>query len=159
MLRDLIHEIDYAGWLFGWPSAVHARLRNLGRLQIEAEEIAELSWETGNGAILSMSLDYLSRPPRRVMKAFGEQGTLEWDGIAQRVSWLGADDGSSDEKTFSQTRDEMLIAQTRDFLNACTGDNAETTLADLEDGIKAIKICDAARDASANRCETAVQYA
>ena len=159
VLRDLIHEIDYAGWLFGWPGAVQARLRNLGRLQIEAEEIAELSWETGNGAILSMSLDYLSRPPRRVMRVFGEHGTLEWDGIAQRVSWLAADDGSSEEKILSQTRDEMLVAQGRAFLHACTQENAETTLADLEDGIKAIKICDAAREASANHRETVIQYA
>jgi predicted dehydrogenase len=45
VLRDLVHEIDYAGWLYGWPASVQARLRNLGTLGIAAEELAELTWD------------------------------------------------------------------------------------------------------------------
>ncbi len=38
VLRDLIYEIDYAGWLFGWPCALQAKVKNLGRLGINADE-------------------------------------------------------------------------------------------------------------------------
>jgi len=72
VLRDLIHEIDYAGWLFGWPEGVSARLRNLGRLGIEAEELAQLSWELPAGGVVSVTLDYLTRPSRRLMRACGK---------------------------------------------------------------------------------------
>ena len=69
VLRDLIHEIDYATWLFGWPVAVTARYGNTGRLGIAAEEWAELAWEAPADVEVSMRLDYLTRPPRRVMRA------------------------------------------------------------------------------------------
>ena len=80
VLRDLIHEIDYAGWLFGWPAAIEARVRNLGRLGIASEEIAEINWEAEQ-FIVSIALDYLTRPSRRRICASGELGTIEWDGI------------------------------------------------------------------------------
>ena len=37
VLRDLIHEIDYAGWLFDWPDAVIAKVRATQHLEIAAE--------------------------------------------------------------------------------------------------------------------------
>ena len=40
VLRDLIHEIDYAGWLYGWPRSLVASVRNQGRLGIAADEAA-----------------------------------------------------------------------------------------------------------------------
>ena len=43
VLRDLIHEIDYAIWLFGKPAAVTAQLSNSGELGISAEESADIS--------------------------------------------------------------------------------------------------------------------
>ena len=70
VLRDLIHEIDYAGWLFGWPKSLTARLRNMNRLGIASEESADLAWETASGCRVTVILDYLSRPPRRQMTAF-----------------------------------------------------------------------------------------
>lgn len=77
VLLDLVHDIDSAGVLFGWPVAVHGRVRNLGRLGIAADEVAELSWETQNGCAVSISLDYLTRPARRKINAYGDLGTIE----------------------------------------------------------------------------------
>ena len=63
VLRDLIHEIDYAVWLFGRPQSVFAKLFNLGRLGIEAEETVDLYWQAMAGYGISIHLDYLSRMP------------------------------------------------------------------------------------------------
>lgn len=156
VLRDLIHEIDYAGWLFGWPTAIHAKVRNLGRLGIPADEIVELMWETPDDCIVSVNLDYLSRPSRRRMRAQGERGNLEWDGIDGTVT-LALAGASLEVFCSSQVYDEMFLAQDRAFIEASFG-VVDSRLATVEDGIKALAICDASRRASASRREETVEY-
>ena len=156
VLLDLIHEVDYAGWLYGWPSAVQARLKNLGRLGIAEEEMAELRWEAPAGCMVFISLDYLTRPPRRQMRAFGEHGTLVWDGIAQSVTFL-QQCSPAQIMEYSQTRDEMFADQTLAFVTAkrCEDDSR---LATGEEGYKALAVCDAARRSSQSRSEERVVY-
>lgn len=153
---DLIHEIDYAGWLFGWPEAVQARLRNLGRLGIVEEEAVDLLWETPAAGWVSMRLDYLTRPPRRLMRACGERGTLEWDGVAGTVSVALVGRTPTIVRS-SQTREGMFLEQARAFLQAC-GDGQDLRLATGEDGLRALAVCDAARRASRSRREEAIAY-
>ncbi len=146
VLRDLIHEIDYAGWIFGWPTALQARLDNLGRLGIKAEEAADLLWETRDGCMVSIRLDYLTKPTRRRMHAFGEGGTLEWDAVENIVSLSG---NLPVKVTFTQTRDDMMVAQAWAFLESANG-LPDPRLGSVEDGVHAVAICDAARYASAS---------
>lgn len=152
VLRDLIHEIDYAGWIFGWPANVEARLRNLGRLGIAAEEAADLAWETPAGCRVSIGLDYLTRPPRRRMWAFGEGGTLAWDGIAREVRFEDAT-GQVREVTADEHRETRFRRQAEAFLGA--GDDRPAT--GLE-GWRALAVCDAARRSSEAGQAEAVQY-
>ena len=53
----------------------------------------------------------------------------------------------------------MLRAQDQAFLRACGGEKEQTQLVDLEDGIRAMSICDAARAASDSGCEQKIKYA
>ena len=156
VLRDLIHEIDYAGWLLGWPDTLQAQVSNLGRLGIEADESADLLWRTRDGATVSIHLDYLTRPARRGMRAAGEHGTVAWDGITGVVT--RSLHGKSTEMIEStQTRDQMFTAQASAFISA-SQDRSPHTLATSEDGVKALAVCDAARLASERRGEVEVQY-
>ena len=156
VLRDLIHEVDYAGWIFGWPKTIQARLRNLGRLGIAAEEMADLMWESAEGATISIGLDYLTRPTRRQMIASGERGTLEWDGVAQTVRLAVAGSPIQELKS-SQGRDGMFLAQARAFLQADGDADLDCRLATGEEGVRALAVCDAARRASANLREEQVE--
>ncbi len=155
VLRDLIHEIDYAGWLFGWPTTVLARVHNLGRLGIHSDEVAELSWETAQHCIVSVGLDYLTRAPRRLVRALGERGTLEWNGIEQTVT-LKLADAPQEIIRSAQTRTEMLSSQDAAFLNAVAGVNDERLTTGRE-GVTALAVCDAARLASSHRREEKVE--
>jgi len=150
VLRDVIHEIDYAGWLFGWPTKVQATLSNLGRLGIAAEEAADLFWITPGGVSVSLRLDYISRPPCRRMIARGELGTLEWDGMRSLVTF--ASPAESEEFISTQARDEMVLAQDLAFL----GSMEDPHLATLDDALWAVAICDAARVSSVSRREEPV---
>ncbi|MDP3703768.1 MAG: Gfo/Idh/MocA family oxidoreductase, partial [Candidatus Omnitrophota bacterium] len=157
VLRDLIHEIDYAGWLFGWPDRLQARVRNLGRLGIDADETAELHWETRVGCAVSIRLDYLTKPPRRRLMAFGERGTIEWDGMAQTVR-VCIGEAPPHTVTSSQTREDMLLAQDRAFIQV-SREMADPRLATGCDGVNALAVCDAARRSSHSRREEPVVYA
>ena len=152
VLRDLIHEVDYAGWIFGWPASVEGRLRNLGRLGIEAEEAADLAWETPAGCRVTIGLDYLSRPARRRMQAFGEGGTLEWDGISRTVR-LDNESGRCREVVSSESPEARFRKQAEAFLGM--GDEEAATGLD---GWRALAVCDAARKSSETGRAEAVEY-
>jgi len=157
VLRDLIHEIDYAGWILGWPESVHGDLRNTGRLQIEAEESANLAWRSPEGANVSITLDYLTRPSRRRMLACGEHGTLEWNGITDTVT-LSVPPKASQIVTCDQSRDAMLQLQDEAFMTFNASGNPDPKLSTSLDGVRALAVCDAARRSSASRREEAVLY-
>ena len=52
---------------------------------------------------------------------------------------------------------QMYSAQAQAFVDACRGDS-DGSLATGEDGARALAVCDAARIASRDRKETAVNY-
>ena len=156
VLLDLIHEIDYAGWLFGWPDSVQGRLRNLGRLGIAPEEVAELTWETSAGCSVSIRLDYLSKPPHRQVRAYGNRGTLAWDGITGTVTLI-VEGAPPKELMSSQARNEMFCAQDHAFVAASRG-YSDPRLATGDEGVKALAVCDAARRSSESRREERVEY-
>lgn len=150
VLLDLSHEIDYTGWLFGWPAALSALLVNTGRLGIAEEEAAHLRWITEPGTVVTLELDYLSRPSRRVMRAAGEKGTLEWSGTDGSVTFSGAD-GKVEHHQSPQTRNEMMAKQ----LEACLSGWAEhaTTPATALDALRTLAVIDAARRSAASQVE------
>lgn len=146
VLLDLIHEIDYVGWIFGWPLAVRAKVKNLGVLGIASEELAWLNWESEKGFQATVELDYLTRPSRRRLSAFGRQGTLEWDALTGTITLARA---GSEARRFSsgQTLDQMLGAQAKAFLQAGS-EKPDARLATAEEGVWALAVCDAAHRAS-----------
>ena len=156
VLLDLVHEVDYAGWLFGWPVAVRGRVRNLGRLGISADEVAELSWEAQDGCAVSVSLDFLTRPPRRKMRAHGELGTIEWDGVEGTVIITSPSSPPYVERS-SQRRDEMFLEQAQAFVGALGGIH-DSRLATCEEGVKVMAVCDTARRSSGSEHAETVEY-
>ena len=156
VLRDLVHEIDYATWLFGWPSTVQSRVGATRQLGIDSEDTADLLWDTENGIVVSIRLDYLSRPARRQMRACGEHGTLEWDGSGGSVK-LELAGKSLQSYLSSQTRNDMYLAQDLAFLEADCA-QFDPRLATAEEGVRTLAICDAARRASQSRREETIHY-
>ncbi|MDO8527417.1 MAG: Gfo/Idh/MocA family oxidoreductase [Deltaproteobacteria bacterium] len=156
VLRDLIHEIDYAGSIFGWPEKLEGHLANLGVLGIEAEERADLRWETKEGVSVLICLDYLTRVPRRKMRACGEKGTITWDGIQKTVLLTII---HQDPQLFEapEENNALYAKQAMAFMEACLQGSA-TKLADGEEGFKALAICDAARLSSQSQKTEVVHY-
>lgn len=143
VLRDLIHEIDYAVWLYGRPDRVFCQFDNTGQLGIEAEESADLFWISSKQVAVSMRLDYLTRFPRRRMRAFATQGELEWDAQSMCVT-LDLVGQPIQKWNCPVERNQMFREQTSAFLRAVQGGDSGS-LATFEEGAFAIALCDAAR--------------
>jgi predicted dehydrogenase len=147
VLRDLVHEIDYAVWLFGRPQEVSGWLTNSGRLEILAEESADVVWRMPEGGTVSLRLDYVTRQCRRRMTAYGAEGELTWDMPTHVVS-LRKDELALSEEC-PQERDEMMRSQALAFLSSARGEGAGA-LATLEEGVFVMAVCDAARASSSS---------
>jgi len=156
VLRDLVHEIDYAAWLFGWPRRLFARVRNLGRLGIAADEQAEMSWEADSGAVVTVGLDYLTRPTRRGICAAGELGTLTWNAVEQGVTVSVAGEAAATQR-LAEERNNMFRAQAAAFVASCQ-DGRDVALATAEDGVRALAVIEAARRSMATDRSEEVNY-
>ncbi|HAR97322.1 MAG TPA: oxidoreductase [Syntrophus sp. (in: bacteria)] len=141
VLLDLIHEIDYALWLFGRPQSVTGILANTGRLDIQTEEVAQGGWKAPKAERVSIGLDYLTRVPLRRISAHGAEGTLHYDFIAG-VLRLESPGRPTATEEFPRDRQTPYLHQMESFIDA-VGGGEPGDLATLEDGLAALAIVDA----------------
>ena len=143
VLRDLSHEVDYACWIFGMPKAVSGVACNTRKLGIESEEIAEAFWVASSGAGVSISLDYLSKPPVRFVRAFGSLGNLEYDFLSRRLVLREAS-GTQQEERLHGNPGDMYDLQMQQFLQVVAGGDPGV-LATGQNGLQVLALCDAWR--------------
>lgn len=156
VLRDLIHEIDYATVLFGTPNLVGAVLEAAGPLDMAAEQAASLVWSTHRATVLAR-LDYISRPPARGAWVTGTNGSAAWDIAAATVTASDAGGHATTTRYPADLdRNAAMATQARALLDPSVSDPtsrlASGAPATLAEGIAAIEFCDAAR-AWAHTCD------
>lgn len=97
VVLDLIHDIDYTRWLFGEILGLQAHTDRISDLDIETEDVAEITVKHEGGHIGSIHLDYYRRVPRRTIELVGATGTIHADIRKGEVKWFDAD--GSDQVT------------------------------------------------------------
>jgi predicted dehydrogenase len=150
VLRDLVHEIDYATVLFGHPLLIGASIATRGPLDIEAEQAATLLWRSGPFDVTTR-LDYITRPTTRGVIVTSPDGTLEWDVVRAVVRHTSVG-GKVMEQVFQHDldRDIVMGTQARAALELRPSAPLEERVsrgapATLADGIAAVRLCDEAR--------------
>lgn len=149
VLLDMIHEIDYATWIFGFPNSVQCKTRNLGRLGIQSEEIAELSLEIASGCLISINLDYITREPIRWVRALGVNGRLDWNGISGEVT-AHISNSSVQKYQSKQTPMDLFVEQAKAFVQSNQSFTHPKLVSGYE-GVLSLEICEAAVRSSQNR--------
>ncbi len=145
VILDLIHEIDYVTWLMGDAREVMSMNDRIGSLEIQTEDTAAILIRFTNRAIGTINLDYIQRTISRSCRVIGEEGTITWDLIAQKVSWYLAQDKSWHEFSYASfQRNDRFVAEMKHFLDCLQG-KAQPEVS-LESGSRSLKIALAAKE-------------
>lgn len=157
VLLTLSHPIDYLRWLLGEVVAVGAVCDRLSKLEVATEDTALLTVRFGRGAVGSIHLNYVQRPPEHTLKIIGERGTIAWNQADQAARLFTMDPETEDlfrpPEGFS--RDTLFRDEMKHFLECIT--EGCTPQCTLEDGIAALRITEAAKRSAAGGREVQIR--
>lgn len=145
VILDLIHEIDYVRWLMGDAKEVVSMNGHVSNLEIETEDTAAILLRFGNGAIGTIHLDYVQRTISRTCRVIGDEGTIYWDLLTQKVTWYLASDKAWHEFSYAGfQRNDRFLAEMQHFL-ACLRGEAVPEVS-LADGSRSLRVALAAKE-------------
>jgi predicted dehydrogenase len=150
-LLELSHEIDYMRWIFGEVQWVKATLCRQSSLEIDVEDTVHLVLgfnpeSEGRQLIANVTLDFIRQDATRQCTAIGERGSLRWNALSGTIEHFPA--GATSWETVFQKhaeRDGSYTAEWRHLIDSISRN--ELPLVSGEDGLKVLKIIDAARRA------------
>ncbi|WP_337996588.1 Gfo/Idh/MocA family oxidoreductase [Oleispirillum naphthae] len=146
-LLELSHELDLALWLGGPARRVSARLADIGGLDIDVEDTADLLLDYADGAQGTVHMDFLQRAPHRTVRVIGGGATLEWNYFTDRVTLHRT--GTETETLFQgepADRNRMYLDEMRHFF-ACVAQDATPQITG-EEGYRVVRVIHAARDSA-----------
>lgn len=120
VVLDLIHEIDYAYWLFGNIMNIRSWVGQVSDLEIDSEDLAEIVLETESGTIGQIHLDYYRSTPRRTLEISGSRGTIRGDLVEGTVHISTSK--RSDTNRIDFNRDDMYERQLDSFFSHVKSD-------------------------------------
>lgn len=136
VVLTLCHPIDYVRWLLGEVHSVAAFVGHVSDLDLEVEDMAEITMKHTNGAISHIHLDYYRQPKRHSLEITGSKGSIIWN-EEENIARLFATH-SQGHLTFqpepSFERNDLFLAEMRHFLSMLK--EGERSVCSLEDGIR-----------------------
>ncbi len=150
VVLTLCHPMDYLRWLLGEINSVSAFVGKISDLELEVEDMAEITMWHANGAVSQIHLDYYTQPKSHTLKIIGSNGTITWDETNNEAKLYMADEkrwlAFKPLATFS--RNDMFLAEMRHFLAVIK--NHEQPVCSFSDGVRIQQIIMAAYQSSEN---------
>lgn len=144
-LLDESHWIDLANWIMGPPDEVWATIGRISDLEIDADDNVDILLSYASGAKAVLHLDIHGRPHERSLTVSGSHGTIHWSDDPNVVR-VGTGAASWTGTPFDEERNDMFFAAATEFLSIVRGE-AEPSCS-LQDGIRVMRVVDAARRSS-----------
>jgi predicted dehydrogenase len=136
-LRDLSHEFDYLGWLFGNWLAVTALGGHVSSLEINSDDLFVLLMQTDRCPAVSVQVSYLDRGARRRIIVNTERRTIEADLVGGTITV------DRDVESFNTERDHTY----REMHRALLAGNFDA-LCPIHDGLATLQLINAAEQAN-----------
>jgi predicted dehydrogenase len=147
VLLTQIHDIDYLGWLLGWPDRAFSVGGHLSDLEIDVEDVVStlLTCQVdGRNIPIHIHQDYLQKPSSRNCEIIAEGGRIHFDLIASTLKvWdrSGQIVRDGDFSTFD--RNEMFVAAMSHFVDCLEG--RATSLIPAKEGARSLAVALAAK--------------
>ena len=140
VLLDLSHEIDYLMWLFGNFKQIKSINKKISNLNIDTDDIASFITTTKNNSLVSCTIDYISKIPKRQLIIHTNEFTLEADMIRGYINTI-YEDGKIKQYNFKNDISNSYINMHKNiikkqFKNICT----------FKDSIKVLKTIERIRN-------------
>lgn len=124
VVLDRTHEIDYLCWLLGEVVEVKSFCGKLSNLEIDTEDMAEISLRFKSNALGSVHVNYLQHPEFCSCEVVGEEGTVRWEQYRKTVDlytrtkkkWESFYEGDDYD-----TNQDMFIEELKHFLACIEG--------------------------------------
>jgi predicted dehydrogenase len=148
VVNTLCHPLDYVRWLFGEVTTLSAVTGQVSELELDVEDVAEISLVMEKDIIGSIHLDYFQRPPAHWLAVNCEKGILHWDNATGAAKVFNADKDKWDmiEPPSGFERNDLFLEEMRHFLELIAGE--EPSRCSLQDGIQALKLTSLVQESS-----------
>ncbi len=139
----LSHPLDYLRWLLGDIDSISAFTSQKG-LRLPVEDVAEILLKFKGGALGSIHLDYIQRPPAHWLEIIGATGIIRWDNAdgTVRLSQVGKGEKIAAWQDYSPPegfeRNRMFIDEMRHFGDVVRG--KAKPVCSLSDGIYSLNL-------------------
>ncbi len=140
VVLTLCHPFDYLRWLMGEVVLVTSWTGQIGKLDLDVEDIAEAVLEFDSGAVGHVHLDYLQRPPAHRLEIIGTEGTIRWDNADGYASIYRSVEGQWESSALPDgfNRNALFIAEMKHFIDIASGDEEPTC--SLADGVRTLRV-------------------
>lgn len=149
VINTLCHPLDYLRWLFGEVRSVFAVTDRVSDLEIDVEDLAEITLRFENGVIGSVHLDFFQQPPTHWLEISGTAGLIHWDNTsgAARVYYVNEGGWDDIQPPADFERNDLFLAEMSHFLALISGQ--EASRCSLADGIRSLDLTTAVHQAAA----------
>ena len=140
VVLTLCHPLDYLRMLLGEVEVAWSLISHQG-LGLPVEDTAEIGLQFANGAVGSVHLNYVQRPPKHTLELVGTEGTVGWDNADGAVRIFRAEKNAWETYPAPEgfERNVIFLEQMQHFRAVVRGE--ETPVCTLEDGVKVLETC------------------
>jgi len=150
LLLDYSHEFDFLRAIFGSVKDIYCVGHNLGKRKLlqQFPTLAVTVLRYQSGAIVSVHLDYIQHPQRRILEVIGEELTVELDLQTDTMKIFDWKKDGYRVLTFDPVRNERIRAEHQDMIEAVrkgtkprvTGEEALLVQEVIEEAIKQLSL-------------------
>jgi predicted dehydrogenase len=143
LIVDYTHEIDMLRSIFGEVKDVVCKANSIAVKELKTTpSLASMLLEYQSGALVSIHMDYVQHPQRRIMEFIGDKQVIEYDMQIDQVKIYDCSKKGCEVIQFENIRNERFCLEHQDMINSVTKGTAPRV--DGQGAVEVLKIAETA---------------